>query len=55
MILEKNGIIFIVTEHSNRWNVKSAHGGLTVCYEIDKSICSDMEAVSRYMEENDMF
>lgn len=55
MILEKSGIIFIVTEHNNKWTVKSTRGGLTVCYEIDKSICGNIGELGRYIEENDMF
>ena len=55
MIVEKNGKIYSVSEHSAKWVVKSNSGKLSVSYDVSKELCSTEDDLREYIQASELF
>ena len=55
MNIEKGGNIYTITETANGWSIKTDISKVGVSYSIPKEICKTIDAVKKYIAENDIF
>lgn len=55
-MITKNDRKYEITECRDYWKVNRAVSvGLTVCFNVDKGLCENAEALAAYIESNDIF
>jgi len=53
MIIEKNGKVYTVTEHADKWKVAAESGKLSVAFDISKDLCKTAGDLREYVLSND--
>lgn len=55
MKIEKDGRVYIVTETTKQWNVKTDASKMGVSYNIPKEVCGTFDDLKKYVVENELF
>ena len=55
MIIEKNGKEYAIEEQQNNWKISCKFGRVSVEYKIPKDVCSDQNALRKYIETEELF
>lgn len=55
MVIQKDGNMYSITELNSKWIVKAEEGKVSIACEISKDICSTIDELKKYIQENDLF
>ncbi len=55
MNIAKGNKIYNITEHINKWIVKSASGKLSISFDVSKELCKTEDELREYVLSNEMF